>query len=51
MGPTRNQPRDQAEGIHGCGANRPAMHASHGLCTAVKPENSTTSIQNVCGLF
>ena len=27
------------------------MHVSHGLCTAVTPENSTTSIQNVCGLF
>ena len=35
MGPTRNQPRHQAKGIHGCGANyRPAnMHVSHGLCT------------------
>ena len=28
-----------------------SMHASHGLCTAVTPENSNTSIQNVCGLF
>ena len=27
------------------------MHVSHGMCTAVTPENSTTSIQNVCGLF
>ena len=27
------------------------MHVSHGLCTAVTLENSTTSIQNVCGLF
>ena len=25
MGPTRNQPRDQAEGIHGCGANCPTI--------------------------
>ena len=25
MGPTRNQPRHQAKGIHGCGANRPAI--------------------------
>ena len=27
------------------------MHVSHGVCTAVTPENSTISIQNVCGLF
>ena len=27
------------------------MHVSHGLCKAVTPENTTTSIQNVCGLF
>ena len=27
------------------------MHVSHGLCTAVTPENSNTSIQNVCGFF
>ena len=28
------------------------MHVSHGLCTAATPEkNSTTSTQNVCGLF
>ena len=27
------------------------MHVSHGLCTAVTPEKSTTSIQKVCGLF
>ena len=25
VGPTRNQPRDQAEGTHGCGANCPAI--------------------------
>ena len=25
MGPTRNEPRHQAKGIHGCGANRPAI--------------------------
>ena len=25
VGPTRNQPRDQAEGIHGCGANCPTI--------------------------
>ena len=25
VGPTRNQPRDQANGIHGCGANCPAI--------------------------
>ena len=50
--PMRNQPRHQAKGIHGCGANRPAIYnVSHGLCTAVTAENSTTSIQNVCGLF
>ena len=51
MGQTRNQPRDQVKGIHGRGANCPAMHVSHVLSTAVTPENSTTSIQNVCGLF
>ena len=43
VGP-RNHTRHQPEGLHGCGANRPV---SHGLCT-VTPENSTTSIQNVC---
>ena len=26
MGPTRNQPRHQAKGIHGCGANCPAIY-------------------------
>ena len=41
MGPTINQPKDKAKGIHGCGANRLAiMHVSHGLCTTVTPENS-----------
>ena len=25
VGPTRNQPRHQAKGLHGCGANRPAI--------------------------
>ena len=27
------------------------VYVSHGLCTAVTPDNSTTSIPNVCGLF